>query len=106
MSSMGTEYYSDWALGRGNIYVSGVNLGTDGHANTLYIFSTGDLSMMSISGLPAVTAAQTRSVAADAAGNAFIASQLDGTSEAASAIAKAISVPGDVIGDERVDEPV
>jgi hypothetical protein len=75
----GAEYYSDWAIGNGKIFVSGTNLGAAGGAANLYIISTTSVSSSAfVAGLPAVSAAQTRSVAADTAGNAFVASQLNG----------------------------
>lgn len=71
----GSEFYSDWAIGNGKIYVSGTS---GGNSALLYVISTSDLATStSVSGLPLVTAAQTRSLAADAGGNAFVASQLD-----------------------------
>jgi hypothetical protein len=71
----GSEFYSDWAIGNGNIYVSGTS---GGGAAQLFVIPTSALATSSsVSGLPVVTAAQTRSVAADAAGNAFVASQLN-----------------------------
>jgi cysteine-rich repeat protein len=75
----GTEYYSDWAIGNGNIFVSGVNLGSSGGAADLYVIPTDALSTSTlVTGLPVVSTAQSRSVSADAAGNAFVASQLNG----------------------------
>ncbi|MBP6629570.1 MAG: DUF4215 domain-containing protein [Kofleriaceae bacterium] len=75
----GQEFFSDWAIGAGTIYAVGTNLGASGDATVLYAI---DVSTPSAStghaGLPAVTTAQSRTVAADAAGNAFVASQLDG----------------------------
>ncbi len=75
----GQEYYSDWAIGNGQIFVSGTNLGASGYSTSLYVIPTDALSTSTaVVGLPAVTAAQTRSIAADDGGNAFVASQLDG----------------------------
>lgn len=70
----GSEYYSDWALGNGRIYVSG----TSTYSTSLYIIHTDTLaSSTSVSGLPSVSNSQTRSLSADTSGNAFVASQLD-----------------------------
>lgn len=71
----GSEFYSDWTIGNGKIYVSGTS---GGNAANVYVISTTDLTTATpVGGLPVVTAAQTRSLAADAAGNAFVASQLN-----------------------------
>jgi cysteine-rich repeat protein len=71
----GSEFYSDWAIGNGKIYCSGTS---GGNAALLYVVASDALgTSTTISGLPIVTAAQTRSLAADASGNAFVASQLD-----------------------------
>lgn len=75
----GSEYYSDWAIGNGQIFVSGTNLGSSGNATLLYVIPTENVSTSTfVTGLPAVSTAQTRSLAADVAGNAFVASQLNG----------------------------
>jgi cysteine-rich repeat protein len=74
----GSEYYSDWALGNGRIYVSGTALMPPDNSTLLYVIPTGNLSSStSVSGLPSVSSAQTRTLAADTSGNAFVASQLD-----------------------------
>jgi cysteine-rich repeat protein len=74
----GSEYYSDWAIGNGTIFTVGINLGSSGNSTLLYRIPTSDVATSSsIGGLPSVSTAQTRSVAADAAGNAYVASQLN-----------------------------
>jgi cysteine-rich repeat protein len=74
----GSEFYSDWAIGNSRIFVSGTNLGGSGGATKLFIVSTSSVTTSTfVAGLPAVTSAQTRSVAADTGGNAFVASQLN-----------------------------
>lgn len=76
----GSEYYSDWALANGKVYVSGTDLSPgNGNSTLLYVIPSDNLaSSASVSGLPAVTSAQTRSLAADTSGNAYVASQLNG----------------------------
>ena len=75
----GSEFFSDWAIGNGTIFVSGTALGSPGNSTGLYrIPSSAPTTSTFVSGLPAVSASQTRSVAADPAGTAFVASQLDG----------------------------
>jgi hypothetical protein len=75
----GSEYYSDWAIGNGKIFVSGTNLGGSGNAASLYVIGTDDLtSSVAVGGLPAITTSQARSIAANELGDAFVASQLDG----------------------------
>jgi cysteine-rich repeat protein len=75
----GQQYYSDWAVGNGQIFAVGTNLGSSGNATSIYVIPTSALSTStSVAGLPSVSTAQTRSVAADAGGNAFVASQLNG----------------------------
>ena len=75
----GQQYYSDWALANGKIFAVGINLGASGEAGRIYIIPTSNLTTStSVSGLPIVSTAQTRSVAADDVGNAFVASQLNG----------------------------
>ncbi|MEZ4361528.1 MAG: Ig-like domain-containing protein [Kofleriaceae bacterium] len=74
----GQQYYSDWAIGNGQVFSVGTNLGSSGDATSLYVIPTSDLgTSSSVTGLPSVTAAQTRSLAADHGGNAYVASQLD-----------------------------
>jgi cysteine-rich repeat protein len=61
----GSEYYSDWAIGNGKIFVSGTNLGSAGGAANLYIVSTSSVTSSTfVAGLPAVTAARRSSTAA------------------------------------------
>jgi hypothetical protein len=73
----GSEYYSDWAIGNGQIFAVGTHL--SGNNDTLlFRIPTSALSTStSVAGLPSVSASQTRSIAADTAGNAFVASQLN-----------------------------
>jgi hypothetical protein len=75
----GQEYYSDWTIGNGFIFVSGTNLGSSGDSDSVYrIPSDNPSTSTRIFGLPAISTAQSRTVAADAAGNLFAGSQLDG----------------------------
>lgn len=75
----GSEFFSDWAVGHQRIYVSGTRLLTPDNSVRLYVIPTDAPSTStSVDGLPAVSTNQSRSVAADEAGNAFVASQLDG----------------------------
>lgn len=75
----GSEFFSDWAIGNGTIFVSGTRLASpDNSVNTFLIPSSAPSTSTSVTGLPSVSASQTRSVAADDAGNAFVASQLNG----------------------------
>jgi cysteine-rich repeat protein len=76
----GYEYYSDWALGNSKVYVSGTDLYPEyGNSTLLFVIPTSDLTTStSVSGLPMVSDAQTRTLAADTSGNAYVASQLDG----------------------------
>jgi cysteine-rich repeat protein len=75
----GQEYYSDWTIGNGFIFVSGTNLGASGDSNSVYrIPSNNPGTSTRIVGLPAMSTAQARTVAADAAGNLFAGSQLNG----------------------------
>ena len=75
----GQEYYSDWGIGNGRIFVSGINLGASGSSTSLYVIPVSDpTTSTSVSGLPLVSTAQSRTVAGDTAGNAFVASQLNG----------------------------
>jgi cysteine-rich repeat protein len=70
--------YPDWAMGGGNIFVAGTNSGGTGNAATLFIIPTSALSTSNaVVGLPVVNVAQSRSLAADLAGNAYVASELD-----------------------------
>lgn len=75
----GSEFFSDWAIGNGTIFVSGTALaGGDNSTRLFLIPSEAPTTSTSVVGLPSVSAAQTRSVAADDLGNAFVASQLNG----------------------------
>lgn len=76
----GYEFFSDWAIGNGTIFVSGTNFpfAPDNSVNMFLIPSSAPTTSTSITGLPFVSASQTRSVAADDLGNAFVASQLNG----------------------------
>ncbi len=74
----GSQFFSDWAIGNGTIFVAGISPGP-GNSTLLYLIpSAAPTTSTSVDGLPAVSAAQTRSIAADDAGNAFVASQLNG----------------------------
>lgn len=75
----GQEFYSDWGMGNGQIYVSGVNIGGLGNSTKLYVVPTSSpTTSVAISGLPNVHTAQSRSVTANAQGDAYVSSQLDG----------------------------
>ena|GEM_PF-1929065 len=75
----GQEYYSDWAIGNGRIFTSGIDLGGPGGSLGLYVIETSNLTSSTfVAGLPGVGTPQSRSLDADSAGNAFVASQLDG----------------------------
>lgn len=75
----GSEFFSDWAIGNGTIFVSGTrNTGTDNSTRMFLVPSVAPTTSTSVAGLPSVSASQTRSVAADDLGNAFVASQLNG----------------------------
>jgi len=75
----GSEFFSDWAIGNGQIFVSGTGLGGPGNSVNLFVIPSGaPTTSTAVGGLPGVAAAQTRSVAADDVGNAFVASQLNG----------------------------
>lgn len=71
----GSEFYSDWSIGNGTIFVSGTN---DNSALLYLIPSNAPSTSTFVAGLPVVSVRQTRSVAADDLGNAFVASQLNG----------------------------
>ena len=75
----GSEFFSDWSIGNGNISCPAPeNTDTD-NSTRLFIIPTNALSTSTpIDGLPSVSASQSRSLAADDAGNAFVASQLNG----------------------------
>jgi cysteine-rich repeat protein len=75
----GSEFFSDWAIGNGTIFVSGTALVPPNNSTQLFLIpSSAPTTSTTVAGLPSVSAAQTRSVAADDAGNAFVASQLNG----------------------------
>jgi cysteine-rich repeat protein len=75
----GSEFFSDWAIGNGQIFVSGIRLaGADNSTGLYTIPSIAPSTSTFVAGLPSVSAAQTRTVAADDLGNAFVASQLNG----------------------------
>lgn len=75
----GQQFFSDWALGAGTIFVVGNHLSGQGSSTSVHGIPSGaPTTSTQVFGLPLVTSAQTRSVAADAAGNVFVASQLDG----------------------------
>jgi cysteine-rich repeat protein len=74
----GDEFFSDWAIANNQIFVSGTNLGGIG-ATGVYVIPTSALTTSTfVAGLPNVNTSQSRSVSADAEGNAFVSSQLDG----------------------------
>ncbi|MGC3998495.1 MAG: putative Ig domain-containing protein [Anaeromyxobacter sp.] len=69
----GQQYYSDWALGNGTIFVVGSYGSTSLHRIPVTALGTST----AIAGLPANTApGNFRAVAADRAGNAYVTSQL------------------------------
>ena len=75
----GSAIFSDWAIGNGTIFVAGGSIGGTDTSDRLYLISSSDVtSSTSVVGLPSISSQQTRSVSADAAGNAFVASELDG----------------------------
>jgi len=75
----GQEFYSDWSMGNGEIFVSGINIGGLGNSTRLYVIPTSaPTTSTAISGLTLVHTAQSRSVMADANGNAYVSSQRDG----------------------------
>ncbi|MBC7976442.1 MAG: hypothetical protein H7138_15835 [Myxococcales bacterium] len=75
----GSEFFSDWAIGNGTIFVSGTRLAPPDNSVNLFLIPASAPTISSpVTGLPSVSAAQTRSVAADDLGNAFVASQLNG----------------------------
>jgi cysteine-rich repeat protein len=68
----GVAFFSDWAIGDGQIFVSGAA------TPSLFIIPASAPSTSTfVNGLPVVFTFQTRSLAADDAGNAFVATQLD-----------------------------
>ncbi|HEY0195570.1 MAG TPA: hypothetical protein VGC42_30865, partial [Kofleriaceae bacterium] len=72
----GVEYYSDWAIGNGTIFVAG---GPSGSTTALYqIPSAAPTTSTATAGLPAVVVAQSRAITADDLGDAFVATQLGG----------------------------
>jgi hypothetical protein len=75
----GAEFFSDWTIGNGNIFVSGTDFFLGGNSNLLFVIPANAVSTSSaVDGLPRVSTPQSRSLAADDAGNAFVASQLNG----------------------------
>ncbi|MEO7734522.1 MAG: hypothetical protein ABIY55_26435, partial [Kofleriaceae bacterium] len=75
----GSEFFSDWAIGNGTIFVSGTGLFPPDNSVSLFLIpASAPTTSTSVTGLPSVTSRQTRSVAADDLGNAFVASQLNG----------------------------
>jgi cysteine-rich repeat protein len=78
----GAVFFSDWAIGNGQIFASGGNFFFPPfNASFLFIIPADAPSTSTfVAGLPEVSTPQTRSLAADDAGNAFVASQLDGGS--------------------------
>ena len=79
VSPPGQEFYSDWAMSNGQLYTVGINIGGLGSSTKLYVIPTSaPTTSTAISGLPLVHTAQSRSVTADAGGNAYVCSQLDG----------------------------
>ncbi|HEY4244448.1 MAG TPA: DUF4215 domain-containing protein [Kofleriaceae bacterium] len=75
----GQEFFSDWAISNGEIFVSGTNIGLLGNSTQLYIIpASAPTTSVAISGLPQVSTLQSRSLTADANGNAYVVSQLNG----------------------------
>lgn len=75
----GSAFFSDWAVGHQRAFVAGTRLVGQDTSVSLYIIPTDAPSTStSVDTLPSVGTNQSRSVAADEAGNAFVASQLDG----------------------------
>jgi len=71
----GQQSRPDWASGNGRIFVSG----NAGFSRSLFVIPTNAPSTSSnVMGLPLLSLAQHRTLAADAAGNAFIASERNG----------------------------
>ena len=74
----GQEFFSDWTMSNGQLFVSGTNIGILGNSTQLYVIPTSaPTTSTAISGLPQVTTLQSRSLTSDAAGNVFVSSQLD-----------------------------
>jgi cysteine-rich repeat protein len=74
----GQQYFSDWAAGNGMIFAVGIHLGAMGQSDRIHVIDAATMISSEVFGLPVVGTAQSRSVTADALGNAFVASQLDG----------------------------
>lgn len=75
----GFEFFSDWTIGNGNIFVSGTDFLGGSNSALLFVIPTNAVSTSStVPGLPRVSTPQSRSLAADDGGNAFVASQLNG----------------------------
>jgi len=74
----GQQFFSDWAMSNGQLYVSGTHNGIVGNSTQIYVIPTSSPSTSTaISGLPQVTTPQSRSLTADAAGNVYVLSQRD-----------------------------
>jgi cysteine-rich repeat protein len=70
----GQEFYSDWAIGNGEVFVSG----SMNYSSEMFVIPTSDLTAStSVSGLPSVDTPQYRVVAAAVNGDAFAGSELD-----------------------------
>lgn len=75
----GSQYFSDWAIGNGTIFVTGTRLASPDNSTGLFAIPSAAPGTSSfVAGLPSVSASQTRTISADDQGNAFVASQLDG----------------------------
>ena len=73
----GAAFFSDWAIGNGVIFASGI---TAVPGQSLYLIPSNAPSTSTfVGGLPPSSAPQTRTVAADDLGNAFVATQLGGS---------------------------
>lgn len=72
----GSQFFSDWAAARGTVFAAGTRMGPLSHPTSLYVI--GALGAATpVSGLPSVGTSSSRTVAADAQGDAFVGSQLD-----------------------------
>jgi hypothetical protein len=75
----GQQFFSDWASGNGQLFAVGSNVGVLGNSTRIYVIPTSaPTTSTAISGLPSVTSLLARTVSADANGNAYVSSQLDG----------------------------
>ncbi len=71
----GMQFYSDWAIGNGKIFVTGTNGASSAQ---LIVIGVDDLgASVAVDGLPVVNTSQTRTVGANDRGDAFVSSQLD-----------------------------